>query len=125
LLKGVVKVLTDDPDTPNLELPVRAVVLGDVLTVPGDITLNEDATNVVTRFLAIRSRSGSQFKIEKIELPQKGIETNIEPLAGGGYKIRLSSILVDKELDGKEIVILTDHEKMKRILVPIRVMKKP
>ena len=73
-----------------------------------------------TRYIAIRSRSGKPFKILKAETPDPGIVIATEPFAGG-HRLTLSNILPFEELDGKEVVVVTDSPTMPRIAIPFRI----
>jgi len=72
--------------------------------------------------VAIRSKANRPFKILKVEPPEAGIEVKLRDLAAGGYTCEISNILPFKDLDGKKVVISTDHEDGRQIAIPIRIV---
>lgn len=58
--------------------------------------------------------------ISKIELPDPGMECVVTPLASGGWRCELRKILPFEELDGKQLVVSTDHQSCTSIAIPIR-----
>lgn len=124
--RGKTRILTDNKEYPRLDIPVLATVSGDILVVPKEILLSEsgDLPSPVNRYIAIRSRSKTPFKILEIETPEPGIESNISSMGIGGYRCELRNIMPSRELDGKQVLIVTDCRGSETIPVPIRVTTK-
>jgi hypothetical protein len=121
--RGKVTVLTDHPQHGRLEFPVVVVVASDIVTVPQEIVLRESKGTPVpaTYSVAIRSRTGKPFKIVEMQAPDTIFQTSYEPLASGGYRVAIGNVMPFEDLDGKELVILTDHETARKISVPFRI----
>lgn len=97
--------------------------LEDVVVVPREILLPPTADNPapITRYVALKSRTGKTFRIIKVEPPEPGITVQYEPVTSGGYRIILGNIMPFEELHGKDMLILTDHAEAARITVRFRV----
>lgn len=124
---GTITALTDNARRPSLEIPVLVTVSSDIIVVPGTINLALTGGQPlhVSRFFALRSRCGAAFKIAKIETPDPGIESVISPLASGGWRCELRNILPFAELDGKQVIVTTDHPTCRSIAIPIHVVVGP
>ena len=77
----------------------------------------------MTRYVAVRSRKKKSFKILKVEVPDDAIKVKIDPLGTSGYRCELSNIMPFPDLDGKNVIIRTDLESAKEIVVPIKVVQ--
>lgn len=107
--------------------PATISALDDIALVPREICLTQ-ATGMpepVTSYALLRSRTRMPFKILKIETPKsEDIEITYETFAFGQYRLKISNILPTVALDGKSIVITTDHEGNGKLEIPIRVVSK-
>ncbi|MFW6152246.1 MAG: hypothetical protein ACOC6C_04655, partial [Verrucomicrobiota bacterium] len=114
---------TDSAKVKQLSIPVSARVSSDILTAPSKILLTkpDHPSKRVSRYLAIRSRSGRQFKIISVTAPDPDIEVQYEPMGKHGHRIILKDFAPMPDLDGKELVITTDHPDAPRITVPVSV----
>lgn len=121
---GKIQIFTDRADYPQIDIPAVAIVSSDIVVVPQEIVLEESVQNPrpVTRSVAIRSRSKRTFKILKIVSPQPEIEVKVRQLRGDVYRCDLENIMPFPDIDEKNIVITTDHEGAREILIPIRVV---
>ena len=121
---GKIQIFTDRADYPQIDIPAVAIVSSDIVVVPQEIVLDEAVQNPrpVTRSVAIRSRSRRIFKILRIVPPQPEIEVKVHHLRGDVYRCDLENIMPFPDIDGKNIVITTDHEDAREILIPIRVV---
>ena len=120
---GRVFVLTDSAKYPRVEIPVNVSVRSDLMVVPQEIQLVQSTGKVeaVTRYLAVRSRAGTPFKVLKVEVPDPNVTTTLTPLGTHGWRCQIGNILPVAELNGESVIIWTDHQEMKQITVPIRV----
>ena len=121
--RGMVTVLTDNRQYAKVEIPVTASVASDLVTVPSEIALapGGEKPTPATCHVAIRSRTGKPFKILDTQAPERDIKVDCEALTSGGYRITLSNVLPFEDLDGRDLVITTDHETAKRITIPFHV----
>jgi hypothetical protein len=123
LTRGRVTILTDHKDYPKLEIPVTVTVASDIVAVPKEIVVTEtgEKPQPVTRYVAVRSRTGKPFKILKLEAPDSDIKLSHEQIASGGYRITLANVMPFEDLNGKDLVIVTDHPQTKKVTVPFLV----
>lgn len=125
--RGKVRVYTDHSEYREIVIPVIATVaMSDILVVPRELVLMERGKKPepITRYIAIRSRGKRPFKILKVDSPGPNIEVKLTPLGSSGYRCELKDIIPFPDLDGKNIVIVTDHESVSNIVIPIRVPSK-
>ena len=124
VISGKIRVLTDNEECPEIEVGVRAAVASGLIVVPGEILLTEKpgSEKTVTRHVAIRSRSGKPFKILKVQPPQPDIEVTIRSIAPNVWRLSFSNIIPDKNLDGANFRMTTDHPSAKEIAIPLRVV---
>ena len=120
---GRIKLLTDNPKYPQVSISVAASVQEDIIVVPKEISLKAsgEGQEPVTRYVAIRSRNRKRFRILKVQVPDPQIQTEFTPL-GAGYRCELKNIPPDPSLDGKPIIISTDHPESPQIPIPLRIL---
>jgi len=122
--RGQIEAFTDSEKYPSIRIPVTASVVNDVLVVPRAVVLRaSDQPVAVTRYVVLRSRSKRSFSVLDVESPSSGTETTISKYPGGGYRCELKNLTVDMNLNGKKIVIHTDHPDSPAVSVPIHVTK--
>lgn len=120
---GRIKLFTDNPKRPDLSISTAATVLTDIMVVPKEISVKAsgEGQEPATRYVAIRSRHKRRFKILKVQVPDPRIQTEFTPL-GAGYRCELKNIPPDPSLDGKPIIISTDHPESPQIPIPLRIL---
>lgn len=120
--ESTLRVLTDHPRYATIEIPMQGRVIRDLYSIPDEIALEFSGKESASRPLLVCSGLKKKFKIIRIELPAPGIEAKTRPLAvGNGYRINLLNLKPSMELNGKNIVIVTDCEAMPNLIVPIKV----
>ena len=122
--QGQVTLLTDNDRCGRVDISVVVAVSNDMVVIPAQIALPSagDKPEPVTRYVAVRSRSGVRFNILKVTTPDPDIRAKWEPFEGSGYRCVLSNILPSANLEGGNVVISTDHSDVGDILVPIRLL---
>ena len=122
IVQGQVSLFTDNGKCGRIDIPVMATVSNDLVVVPSEISVPAgDSPVPVTRYVAIRSRTGREFRILKVATPDPDIQAKWEPLTGGGYRCELANILPSPGLDGERVTIMTDHPEAGEVTVPMRV----
>jgi hypothetical protein len=124
-LRANVRIETDSPRYPQVDLPVSAFVVGEISFSPEEIVMAEDTNAPVIRFVIVRSEAQKPFEIRTVEPPAPGITANVQSIDAGGYRIELRGILADLPLSGKVLRITTSLEGAEEILIPFRVIPKP
>ncbi len=124
----VIQLSTDNPDYPRVDIPVSLRVVDRVQVVPEEVVLYDRGTGAPAesmRFLNIMPGSVQEFTIKGVEVPLPSIETEIIARPGSRFLVKLMNMPVDPELEGKEVVLLTDIPDMERFPVPIRIKEYP
>jgi hypothetical protein len=121
-LTGTIHITTDNAAKPAFDVPVNAVIAGDLIVAPQDITLSEQPDQTVTRYVIVRSGNNTAFEIKSIVPPDASITTQIFPFGVNGYRIQLDNIKPTHDLDGKVLKLTTTVESMKEISVPFHVV---
>lgn len=94
-------------------------VVGDLVIVPGQIRMSSNAVSGMTRHVAVRSRTGTGFRVLKTTLPNPNIQVRLRMLSAHNWRITLNSLPAGSELDGENLVITTDRQdKGQRLVVP-------
>jgi len=122
--RATLSLLTDHKQYSRIEIPVTATVASDIVVVPHEILVVEGGRKPepVTRYVAVRSRKGKPFKILKVVAPEPEMKVSQEALASGGYRITLENIMPFEDLNGKDLVITTDHEQVKQVASPFKIV---
>lgn len=123
-VQGDVTLLTDNPKYSRLAIHLNARVTSDIVFVPSEILLTgvKDKPEPVTRYVALRSRSGVPFKILSIVPPSPDVSVSSVPLESGGYRMELKNILPMDDINNEKLVIMTDHKTAKQIAIPFRIV---
>jgi uncharacterized protein DUF1573 len=126
-VKGNLRILTDNKVLPQLTVPFDAHVMGKIAIAPKEIILYEQAhgTPVRQRFVNIAPGSLATFKVTGVVTPLPEVTAEIIPRDKNRYLVKLLNLRATKEIDGKEVVITTDVAGYEKIVVPIRVKKRP
>ena len=120
--QSVMRVSTDSPTKPTIDVLVAANVVGDLVVAPTEVTLAEQPGQKATRFIVLRTSSGQPFAQPEVITPDPGIGVQIFPFGINGYRVQLTNLPAEKMMNGKNIIIHTTVESMKEITVPIRVL---
>jgi len=108
-----------------LTIPVTATVSSDLVVVPREILLTEaEDAGPVARYVAIRSRSGTAFRVTKVEPPDDGIEPVLSALGKAGWRCELRNVIAFEGLDGTHVAFETDHPSAGKIAVPVRIVRR-
>jgi len=120
VVTGEVRIITGPMGATTVTVSVIARVFADLVVSPEAIHLvaGETMTNAMTRYVAIRSRSGTPFMIRKVDCQDKEIGINVQEIKPGDYRITLSNVLPRGELHGKTLKIETDNPDAPMIEIP-------
>ncbi|MGC9454006.1 MAG: DUF1573 domain-containing protein [Phycisphaerae bacterium] len=120
-----VRVKTDSERIGSFDIPVRAMIIGELMVWPEKISLLErDSSRSVRRHVDVLPGKVDEFEIVSVQ-PPVAMEVEVEPtgMDGKGRRIWMKDIPVSPELNGRELVIKTDVEQMETIRVPFEVTK--
>lgn len=123
--RGVVTVLAAGDRAPRVDIPLIATVASDIVLVPSEImvaAVNDSAPAPLTRYAALWSRTGKAFRILTVHVPEPGIQAGYEPMGSNGYRVTVGNILPFEDLGGKDLVILTDHPQVPKVVIPFKVV---
>jgi hypothetical protein len=118
-----VRLKTDSETVGTIDIPVRAMIVGELVVWPDTVSLIDMGHGGLTRRqVSVLPGKVKEFEILSVQ-PPVPMDVKIEKtgLGGDGRRIRLSEIRVSPELDGKELIITTDVEGMRTIRVPFEV----
>jgi hypothetical protein len=141
-------VATNDPRTPHMILkltgrieppPGQTQVLGgvpnasqsgssvaaaptDLVVVPQTLTLlPSDTPKPVTRYVALRSRSQSPFKVKGISLPLEAVVKSQTPFGKAGWRIEIGNLVPSGKMEGAQVTFITDLTNEPPISIPIHI----
>lgn len=120
-VRTAVRVTTDAPGLPTFDVPVVAVVVGDLSVSDEALTLSPGEKDA-ERFVIVSAGRVKQFKITKIDPPAAGVGVKVFKAGPLGYRIRFFGLQGTEAMQGREAVIHTDAPGMARIVLPVRVV---
>lgn len=121
-------VVTDNREFPRFDIPVGLRVLDKVEIVPREVVVYDRGTGpqqTALRFLNVMPGSVTEFTVTGVETPVESIQPEIISREGSRYLVKLMKVPVDRALEGKEVIILTDIPGRERIPVPLRIKEYP
>lgn len=121
-LNAAIHVTTDNPSKQQFDIPVAAIITGDLIVAPQDLTIQAQPDQTVTRYLIVRSANNAPFEVKSVETPDASITYQVFPFGVNGYRIQLDNIKATHELDGKSVKVTTSVESMKEITVPFHIV---
>jgi hypothetical protein len=126
LNRGTITLQTDNPKYPYLTIPVAVQVASDVIVVPNVIVLPyvpAEKPKPATVYLAVRSRTGKDFKITRVDTPSPEVTVKTEALAPGSYKLEVGNILPTQAIHGRFVRIFTDSPTGREVNIPVQVYR--
>lgn len=120
-INAVVRITTDHPARPVIDVPVAANVVGELIFAPSEIALPAGTETPMTRYIVIRKGAAANFEIKEVIPPDPSIKVNIFPFGDQGFRIQLENIIPSPDLDGRMIKVLTTAETMSEINIPLRI----
>ena len=113
---------TDHPRFPALTVPMQGRVVGELYAVPDTLWLAATPTHEpVNRLLIVQASRKEAFTLKAVAAPRPDIEVRARRTLSGGYRLEVRHLLPDPALDGRELVITTDHPLQPEVRVPIRI----
>ena len=121
---GRVRVHTDHPRTPTLNVPVSVSVIRDVLVSPPQVTLKAGGEAASPANVYVRNRVSTPLEIVKVDTPDPGAIVTRQQLNPQVYRLSIAFPAVTPSLDGRSIVIHTRQENgdEEAYEIPIRVL---
>ena len=115
-----IMVITDYGGLPYFSVQVRAQVVAPVQVSPNPVKLSQPPPgSTVTRFMTVRAGAVEEFEVTGAEWPDERAKVEILPPTKFGTRIRISGIVVDDQLRGRELVIKTTAPDAEVIKIPI------
>lgn len=126
-LNAVVRIHTDHPDYPEIQVQTSGNVLGEIGVMPASIDVPSPGTKdtPISRFVRIVPGTVKKFKVLGVETPFPSISATINEQPGNIVLIELKNIVPSQELDGKAVVVATDVPGHTEIRVPFKVRVLP
>ncbi len=124
LTSGMIQIFTDKAEYQPIDIPVVANVSSDLFIVPSEILIFElpGQQEPISYRAILRSRNNQPFKILEIISPNSDIKVKHSPLESAGYRIEIENMVAAPGLNGKQILIKTDHPGTAEIELPIRII---
>lgn len=123
---ATLKVQTDHPLMETIEIPVAAVVVGDIVPTPSSLLVTPSPTNTIRTYgLSLSSPIGKAFKVTYVDLPMAGMSNTVKSLTPDRTRIEVSTWGPLTGLDGKFIRVGTDLPTLRELLIPVRVLSAP
>ena len=120
MLQGNMRIETDHPKYPVIDIAVSAYVVSDITFAPEELPVDEQSGQPASRSILIRSETGKKFQIVTVEAPLPAMSYKVQPVEAGGYQVELSNIPSTREIEGKELRIKTDMQDAADIVIPFR-----
>lgn len=120
-ITSMIRVKTDHPERPVIEIPVMGSLVGEIIYAPQEIVVpGSPASGPLTRYVVLRSGSGDSFEISGIELPDPGMKSTILPFGSQGYRVQIENVISGPELNGGVVKISTTSASQPVIEIPFR-----
>lgn len=120
--RGSVRVESDHPQYPSVDVVVSGFVVSDVTFAPQELILPEQPEVAVTRYILVRSESDRAFQVTSIDVPQPEIEAIVQQTAPTAYRIEVRNIKASGDLNGKAIRVNTTLQETPQFSIPIRIV---
>ena len=118
-LRAAIAVRTADPLKHPLTIPVRALVMDDLLVSPRELIILPDEQGPLTLYAAVRPGRIREFKIIEAIPPLPNIRADIRTIEDG-FQIRMRGVPADPSLNGVELVLKTNVPTRPEIRIPFR-----
>ena len=120
-LRTSLKVVTDHSRFQTIEIPMQGRVVGDIFSIPEKIVVKSKNGRTVARTLLVYSGLKKKFKLLSVDIPGTDIKIRTRSMSiANGYRVDMRNIVPSPELNGKNIVIVTDCETAPTIKVPLQ-----
>jgi len=95
---------------------------GDIVAVPQILTLLQSTPpKPVTRYVALRSRSQTQFRIKEILLPAGAVVQSQTPFDRASWRIEIGNLVPSGEREEARITFITDLTNQPPVAIPIHI----
>jgi len=118
---ATVTLSTDHPHRPSIKLPLFAMVVGRVRTIPKELVVRGVPGASVDCTIFVYPGTVREYQILNVEPPVQGVGISVANPAPGTYRIDMTGVPVTSTLAGTAIKITTDLPEEKELLVPIRI----
>jgi len=129
ITRAIVSVQTDDTRYRQIDIPIVVRATKDIVVFPQEIRLTKalpgQVHNTQSQYAVVKSLSKTPFKLVGSEVPADGVEVFWVDMASGGYKLEIRNLLPIDEMDGKQVILKTDNERVGDIVIPVSVVAAP
>lgn len=121
--QAAVRVLTDHPLVPELNIPVTLFVGADVVAAPTSLILVQGPTNGMRMYyVGVYSPAAKPFNVIKVDSPGAALTCSVVTLSPDRHRLEIKAAGDLGGVNGKALRIETDVATMKELLVPVRVV---
>ena len=118
-LRASIALRTERPTRHPLAIPVRAVVMDELLASPRELIIPADEPGPLTLYASVRPGRIREFRILEVRPPDPRIRAEVHPMEGG-YRIHLRRVPVEAAMGGRELILKTDVPTRPEIRIPFR-----
>ena len=123
---ATIRVATDCPQVPQIDIPVAALVTGDLVITPPALVLYGGLTNAPRpTYVSLYAPSGKPFKILRVEAPDKSLELDPVAVSSNRYRLVVRTFNPSADLNGRTIKLVTDLDAARELTIPIRLLLPP
>lgn len=123
LLRGSVRVRTNNPKLGTITLPVTAIVTEALGVAPSEITLNPLTDQPgVTRSVVVAPAKIKSFRVVEVVPPVPSVTVTVVRGREGAYRMTVQGLKPTKDMHGTVLLIKTDIPETAEIRIPIHVM---
>jgi hypothetical protein len=124
--QAAVRVLTDHPVVPELNIPVTLFVGADVVAAPTSLILVQGPTNGMRMYyVGVYSPAAKPFNVIKVDTPGAALTCTVVTISPDRHRLEIKAAGDLSGVNGKALRIETDVATMKELQVPVRVIAGP
>jgi hypothetical protein len=121
-MSASLRLTTDHPQRPQIELPASANVVGEIIYAPSELALPAPSADaVLTRYVVLRPGTLGPFEVKSVLPPDPNMRINVFPFGDQGYRIQIANIISRADLEGQMLRIVTSGTQMENIDIPLRI----
>lgn len=125
IINGRILIRTDDTKRPMLLVFAHAQFVGNLHIAPQSIIVNYSADPGMVANQAIRVTPGivKEYNLLEVIPPLDDIEVQVQLLREGDYLLRINNMPRGDQLEGKELILITDIPEEPEVRVPFEIRR--